>query len=41
MATEPHLIDTNILLRLTRRDDPDYDIVRTAIQTLQKAGATL
>ena len=35
------MIDTNILLRLTRRDDPDYDIVRNAIQTLQKSGATL
>jgi predicted nucleic acid-binding protein len=37
----PHLLDTNILLRLSRRDDPDYDMVRTALAALQGTGAEL
>src|SRR5438094_6721721 len=30
-----HLLDTNILLRLARRDDAAYSAVRTAVETLQ------
>src|SRR5439155_16133040 len=41
MAAEPHLADTNILLRLTRRDDPDYSAVRAAVQMLLRRGASL
>ncbi len=36
---DPHLADTNILLRLARRDDPEYNIVRAAVLKLQKSGA--
>jgi predicted nucleic acid-binding protein len=41
MAGEPHLTDTNILLRLTRRDDPDYAVVRGAAQALRQSGSVL
>ncbi len=34
MPAEPHLADTNILPRLARRDDPEYSVVRAAIQKL-------
>jgi predicted nucleic acid-binding protein len=35
----PHLIDSNILLRISRRDDPDHAVVDRAIATLAEAGA--
>ena len=41
MAADTYLADTNILLRLTRRDDPEYLEVRTAVQTLWEYGARL
>jgi predicted nucleic acid-binding protein len=41
MAGEPYLTDTNVLLRLTRRDDPDYAIVRAAVQALRQRDSVL
>ncbi len=38
MPEPAYLADTNILLRLARRDDPDYSVVRTALQQLQRRG---
>jgi len=40
MPEPAYLADTNILLRLARRDDPDYIAVRTALQNLQRRGAS-
>lgn len=40
MPAPAYLADTNILLRLARRDDPDYSVVRAALQTLQRQGAS-
>lgn len=40
MPAPPYLADTNILLRLTRRGDPDYELVRRAVRTLKAQGAT-
>jgi predicted nucleic acid-binding protein len=40
MALEvPHLLDTNILLRLARRDDPER--IKAAVETLIEQGADL
>jgi predicted nucleic acid-binding protein len=36
-----HLIDTNILLRIARRDDPDHAVVHAALASLAVAGAVL
>jgi predicted nucleic acid-binding protein len=36
-----HLIDTNILLRIARRDDPDHAIVDTALARLAEASSVL
>ena len=36
-----HLIDTNILLRISRRDDPDHAVVDRAIATLAEVGVVL
>ena len=42
MASEPsYLIDTNILLRLSKQDDPSHSVVQTAVDTLTKRGAQL
>lgn len=41
MAVDPHLTDTNILLRVSHRNDPDYDLVRSALDLLRAEGATL
>ncbi len=41
MPAEPYLADTNILLRLARRDDPHYRIVRAALQRLRRGGSSL
>jgi predicted nucleic acid-binding protein len=36
-----YLIDTNILLRLTRPQDPNYTLVRSALRNLSARGARL
>jgi predicted nucleic acid-binding protein len=36
-----HLIDSNILLRIARRDDPDHAIVDAALARLALSGAVL
>ena len=41
MPAPPHRIDTNILLRIARRDDPDHAVVDTALARLAEAGAAL
>ena len=41
MAAPAHLLDSNILLRISRRDDPDHAIVDAALATLTEAGAVL
>jgi predicted nucleic acid-binding protein len=40
-AFPDHLIDTNILLRIARRDDPDHAAVDAALARLALSGATL
>ena len=41
MPPPAHLIDSNILLRISRRDDPDHATVDTALARLAEAGAVL
>ena len=42
MVNEPsYLIDTNILLRLSKQDDPHHGVVQAAIDALTKRGAQL
>ena len=41
MAIVSCLVDTNILLRLTRRGDPQHNVVATALTRLLGQGATL
>jgi predicted nucleic acid-binding protein len=41
MPGEQYLADTNILLRLVLRDDPEYSLVRTAVQKLQRDSVSL
>jgi predicted nucleic acid-binding protein len=42
MASEPaYLVDTNILLRLPKQDDPNHPIVEKAMEALVKRGARL
>ena len=36
-----YLIDSNILLRISRRDDPDYRIVDSALERLLRDDAAL
>jgi predicted nucleic acid-binding protein len=36
-----HLLDTNILLRLAQRDDPEHSRIRAAIESLIEGGADL
>jgi predicted nucleic acid-binding protein len=36
-----HLVDSNILLRIARRDDPDHAIVDAALARLAEGGAVL
>src|ERR1035441_1556359 len=38
---DPHLVDTNILLRLVRRDHTEYALVRGAVTILRRRGAGL
>jgi predicted nucleic acid-binding protein len=41
MAIASCLVDTNILLRITRRSDPQHKIVDTALSQLAGQGSTL
>lgn len=42
MASEPsYLIDTNVLLRLSKQDDPNHGMVHAAIDALTKRGTQL
>jgi len=41
MPVPAHLIDTNILLRIARRDDPDHAVVDVALARLSEAGTVL
>ena len=41
MPAPAQLIDTNILLRISRRDDPDHFIVYAALARLAGDGAIL
>ena len=42
MATEPsYLIDTNILLRLSKRDDPRLALVQAALDALAERGSEI
>src|SRR5258708_28613695 len=41
MATASCLVDTNILLRITRRSDPQHKVVDTALARLAGQGSTL
>jgi predicted nucleic acid-binding protein len=41
MAIASCLVDTNILLRITRRTDPQHKVVDTALARLAGQGATL
>jgi predicted nucleic acid-binding protein len=41
MAAPTYLVDTNILVRVSQREDPSYGVIRTALGSLRGAGATL
>ena len=41
MSHPPFLIDTNILLRISRRDDPDHPVVDAALTKLKSIGTIL
>jgi len=41
VAIPGHLIDSNILLRIARRDDPDHAMVNAALARLAEGGAVL
>jgi predicted nucleic acid-binding protein len=41
VAAPGHLIDSNILLRIARRDDPDHATVNAALARLAEGGAVL
>jgi predicted nucleic acid-binding protein len=41
VAAPAHLVDSNILLRIARRDDPDHAIVDAALSRLAEGGAIL
>lgn len=41
MAVPAYLVDTNILLRMARRDDPDHSLVDAALARLAEAGVRL
>ena len=41
MAVPGHLVDSNILLRIARCDDPDHAIVDAALARLAEGGTTL
>jgi predicted nucleic acid-binding protein len=37
----PYLLDTNVLLRLLNRDDPQHELIRSALRTLREQGERL
>ena len=41
MAAVPHSLDSNTLLRLAKRDDPEHALVTTAIERLIEEGAEI
>jgi predicted nucleic acid-binding protein len=41
MAPPAHLLDTNILLRLSKSDSPEFPQVRSALRTLRSRGSLL
>jgi len=41
MAEASHVVDTNILLRLLQPRDPDYALVRAAVEALRSSGTQL
>ena len=41
MAAVPHLLDSNVFLRLSKRDDPEHALIKTAIERLIEEGADL
>jgi predicted nucleic acid-binding protein len=41
MPVAAHLADTNILLRVSQRQDPNYDAIRKGLHALRTAGAAL
>jgi predicted nucleic acid-binding protein len=41
MAGRPYLIDSNILIRWVQPSDPDYSVVRSALDALARQGAVL
>jgi predicted nucleic acid-binding protein len=41
MAGSLYLADTNILIRLVKRDHPEYSLVRGAVDALRQKGANL
>jgi predicted nucleic acid-binding protein len=40
-VADPHLVDTNILLRLVRRNHAEYPLVRDAVTILRRRGVGL
>ncbi len=41
MAAPTYLIDTNILVRISQREDPSYGVIRAALGSLRVSGAML
>jgi predicted nucleic acid-binding protein len=41
LAAVPHLLDSNVFLRLSKRDDPEHALIKTAIERLIEEGADL
>jgi predicted nucleic acid-binding protein len=41
MAASPYLADTNILIRVSQREDPSYGMIRAALSSLRARGAAL
>jgi predicted nucleic acid-binding protein len=41
MAAVPHVLDSNTLLRLAKRDDPEHALVTAAIERLIEEGAEI
>jgi predicted nucleic acid-binding protein len=41
MAAAPHLLDSNVFLRMAKRDDPEHILVTAAIDHLIEEGAEI
>ena len=41
MAEAAHLLDTNILLRLSKRESPEFPLIRAALKALRISGTRL